>query len=248
MITPKISIITVSYNAEIFLERTIKSVIAQTYKNIEYIIVDGASTDGTVSLIKQYEIYISNWISEKDKGHYDAMNKGLKMATGDYVWFMNAGDRIYDENTLENIISKSDNEDFIYGDTVRVKENGQQRGYHKQKPKDTNLSYRSFINGMVICHQSMMVKRSKAPEYDIAHWRVSNDIEWAIRVLKNCHTYNDTDIIWCRYLDGGISDRHRLQGLIERFDICRRHFGLIPALAAQVNILFHIIMGESRTK
>ena len=241
MIPPKISIITVSYNAEYFIERTIKSVITQTYKNIEYIIVDGASTDNTVSIIRRYEPYLSRWISEKDKSHYDAMNKGLRIATGDYVWYMNAGDCIHDENTLENIISKSDHEDFIYGDTIRVKENGEQRGYHKQKPKEADLSYSSFINGMVICHQSMMVKRSKAPEYAIEPWKVSNDIEWAIRMLKSCQTYKDTDIVWCRYLDGGISDKRRLQGVKERFDICRKHFGLMPTLAEQVKILYQII-------
>ena len=93
--TPKFSVITVTYNAEAVLEDTIQSVISQTYRHVEYIIVDGASKDKTVEIIKQYESGIASWISEPDKGLYDAMNKGLKLATGDYVWFLNAGDTLY---------------------------------------------------------------------------------------------------------------------------------------------------------
>jgi glycosyltransferase involved in cell wall biosynthesis len=86
-IKPLVSIITVVYNSERFLEKTIKSIINQTYSNVEYILIDGASTDGTVDIIKIYEKFISKWISEKDNGLYDAMNKAIEMATGDYLWF-----------------------------------------------------------------------------------------------------------------------------------------------------------------
>ncbi|MES2734537.1 MAG: glycosyltransferase family 2 protein [Bacteroidota bacterium] len=238
---PKVSIITVCYNAENFLERTIQSVIAQTYPNIEYIVVDGASKDNTVALIKQYEKHITRWISEKDQSHFDAMNKGLRLATGDYIWYMNAGDCIYEASTLENIVRQSTNEDFIYGDTVIVTEEGMQRDWHKTKPSDKKLSYKSFINGMIICHHSMMVKRSKAVEYALEPWKVSNDIDWTIRVLKNCNTYLDTDIIWCKYLEGGISAKNRMQSVKERFDIARKHFGLVPTLFEQVKILVQMM-------
>ncbi|CAN5404494.1 hypothetical protein BH09BAC4_BH09BAC4_38480 [soil metagenome] len=91
---PTVSIITITYNAERFLERTIQSVVAQQATDFEYVIIDGASTDGTLDIIKRYEKHITTWISEPDRGLYDAMNKGLHRARGQYVWFMNAGDKL----------------------------------------------------------------------------------------------------------------------------------------------------------
>ena len=121
---PLISIVTVVYNGKVFLEETILSIINQTYKNIEYIIIDGGSTDGTVDIIKKYENKISYWISEKDNGIYDAMNKGIKKSTGEWINFMNAGDLFNDNNVLTNFYNKSlinDNVDFFYSDSVTEK-------------------------------------------------------------------------------------------------------------------------------
>lgn len=241
MKNPRISIITVCFNAEKYIERTILSVIGQTYKNVEYIVVDGASKDGTVQTIKKYEQHISHWISEKDKSLYDAMNKGLHMATGDYIWYMNAGDCIYDDSTLETIAGKMNGEDFVYGDAVIVNESGDQRPWHKKKPGQSEISYRSFINGMVICHHAMMVKRELVAEYALGPWKLSSDIDWVIRTLKNCKTYLDTETIWCRYLEGGLSEVKRPKSLMERFSISRKHFGLIPTLLQQVKIIFQFI-------
>lgn len=112
----KISIITVSYNAASTIEATILSVIKQTYPLIEYIIIDGKSTDRTLDIIKKYNKNISFWISEKDGGIYDAMNKGLKIATGDYLLFLGADDRLFSEQTIESIISKLQEEEVYYGD------------------------------------------------------------------------------------------------------------------------------------
>ena len=100
---PKFSIITITYNAEQWLERTILSVLSQSYTNVEYIVIDGASTDRTVELIKQYEAGISYWVSEPDQGLYDAMNKAIDMATGHYIVFLNAGDRLHSPDTLERV-------------------------------------------------------------------------------------------------------------------------------------------------
>ena len=241
MVSPKISIITISFNAELYIERTIKSVNAQTYPHIEFIIIDGASKDKTVDIIKQYKTHISKWISEPDKSHFDAMNKGLALATGDYVWYMNAGDCIAESTTLANIVKEMKGADFIYGDTIIVKEDGSSRPWYKQKPAESDISYKSFRNGMVVCHHSMMAKRHLVPQYALAPWKVSNDIDWSIRLAKACKTFRETSFVWCKYLDGGISDKNRIKAVKERFDISVKHFGLFPTLYEQVKILFQVI-------
>ena len=117
----KVSIITVVYNGEEYLEKTINSIINQTYKNIEFIIIDGASTDGTKNIIKKYENEISYWVSEEDDGIYDAMNKGINLANGKWINFMNAGDIFHDNNVLTNFYKESlkmPNVDFFYSDSV----------------------------------------------------------------------------------------------------------------------------------
>ena len=103
---PKVTIVTVTYNAEEYLEQTIKSVIKQDYPNIEYIIIDGASSDRTVEIIKEYQKYISYWTSEPDSGIYDAMNKGIDIATGEWINFMNAGDSFVEKNTISKVVKK----------------------------------------------------------------------------------------------------------------------------------------------
>src|SRR5690606_11151151 len=110
----KISIITIVYNNVRDIEYTIRSVMKQTYANIEYIIVDGFSTDGTLDVIEKYREEIAILISEKDNGIYDAMNKGLNVATGDYVLFLNSGDELYEDMTLEKVFSSADNADVYY--------------------------------------------------------------------------------------------------------------------------------------
>lgn len=109
---PLISVVTVSYNAVLTIEQTILSVINQTYPHIEYIIIDGGSTDGTVDIIKKYANRIAYWVSEPDKGIYDAMNKGIRTAKGEWINFMNAGDLFYSKDTLEKVFSKSINDNI----------------------------------------------------------------------------------------------------------------------------------------
>ena len=183
---PKFSIITITYNAEQWLERTILSVLSQSYTNVEYIVIDGASTDRTVELIKQYEAGISYWVSEPDQGLYDAMNKGLRKATGDYVWFLNAGDTLYTADTLQSVVASLKKSvslpDVLYGETQIVDAQGRSLGMRRLKAP-RKLTWKRFRMGMLVCHQSFVVKRSLAPEYDTTYRWVA-DYEWCIRCLK----------------------------------------------------------------
>ncbi len=237
---PKVSIITICYNAEKYLERTIQSIIAQSYPNLEYLIIDGKSKDQTTEIIQKYADRIHYFISEPDKGLYDAMNKGLKAATGDYVWFINAGDCIYDAGTLEKAMRDAQGKDFIYGETIVIDEAGNQRPWHKKTPPPEKISPASFRNGMVICHHSMIVKRGIAPEYDL-HWRLSGDIDWVIRVLQKAQSHHYVNIPFCLYLDGGLSDKNRRKSVKERFYVSLKHFGLLPTLAEHVKIFFQMV-------
>lgn len=117
----KISVITVCYNAVNEIERTMLSVLNQTYRNIEYIVIDGGSTDGTVDIIKKYTDRLAHWVSEPDKGIYDAMNKGINVATGDYINFMNAGDSFFESNVLKSVVNFIENDAIIvYGQVMKV--------------------------------------------------------------------------------------------------------------------------------
>lgn len=112
----KISVITVNYNNKLGLRKTIKSVISQTYKDLEFIVIDGGSTDGSIDIIKEHETKINFWISELDNGIYHAMNKGIAKATGDYLLFLNSGDYFFENSVLVELIKNSNQEDLICGD------------------------------------------------------------------------------------------------------------------------------------
>lgn len=153
MENPKITVVTVCYNAVDTIEKTMLSVINQTYPNIEYIIIDGASTDGTVEVLKKYESHISKWVSEPDKGIYDAMNKGIKLATGDYVNFMNAGDVFVDESVLSKIANCiSPASDILFGDII-VGKNG---NYYIEKANEGEIKKTKSVS-MGFNHQASFV-------------------------------------------------------------------------------------------
>lgn len=234
---PKISIITVSYNSSKYIERTIKSIINQTYKNLEYIIVDGKSVDNTLDIIEKYKTKIDVLISEPDKNLYDAMNKGIEKSSGEYLIFMNAGDIIKDDKSLESVIKKSNGEDFIYGETRYINEYGKLKKWHKQTPQQNQISYKSFINGMVVCHQSMIIKKKIVQFYDINTWKVSSDIDWSIRTLKKAKSFYHYKDVFCYYLEGGISNKMRKKSIKERFFISIKHFGLCKTILYQFVIV-----------
>ncbi len=231
-IQPKFSIITVTFNAERWLERTILSVLNQSYTNVEYIVIDGASTDHTVQLIKQYEAGIDYWVSEPDKGLYDAMNKGLRKATGDYVWFLNAGDTLYTADTLQTIVSKlkksSALPDVLYGETQIVDAQGRALGMRRLKAP-RKLTWKSFRMGMLVCHQSFVMKRELAPEYDTSY-RLVADYEWCIRCLKRAKRIKHTHLILSNYLEEGLSTANRKASLKERYAVMCRYYGKVTTV------------------
>jgi glycosyltransferase involved in cell wall biosynthesis len=226
------SIITVTYNAAQWLERTIQSVINQTYSDIEYIIVDGGSTDGTVDIITNYELRITKWISEPDNGLYDAMNKGLKLATGDYVWFINAGDRIHSPDTIREIANRLSPftfhplPDIIYGETEISDAQGNSLGIRRLKAPE-KLTWKSFSMGMLVSHQSFIVKREIAEPYDL-HYRYAADIDWCIRCLKKTNNILNTHLILSWFLEAGYSAANRKSSLKERYEIMCKNYGKIP--------------------
>jgi glycosyltransferase involved in cell wall biosynthesis len=243
---PKITIITICYNAEKFIEKTLQCVVNQSFIDYEYLIQDGKSKDNTLAIVEKYKTDKFRIFSENDKGIYDALNKAVANATGDYVCFLHAGDVFFDENTLKNIFQIVDNQDFIYGDTVMMNEQtGATRPWYKQKPSEADFSYKSFRNGMVVCHQSMLVKRSYSAEYAVGKWKIANDLDWTIRTLKQCRTYKDVGLPIAYFLEGGVSDQRRKNALQERFEIMCKHFGLFPTLFQHVKILFQAVFRGS---
>ena len=232
---PLISVITVVYNGEEHIGRTIESVIGQTYKQIEYIIIDGKSTDLTLDIIAGYD-RVDLLLSEPDSGLYDAMNKGLKMATGAYVWFLNTGDQVYSKDTVELMVAGLEGlPDIIYGGTMIIDENQNEIGDRRLRPPD-KLTWKSFRQGMVVCHQSLIVKRELAPAYNLTY-RLSSDIDWAIRAAKNADHIHNSNQVLSRFLEGGLTEHNIKAGLKERFRIMRHYYGLIPT------VLRHFVFG-----
>lgn len=199
---PKITIVTVCYNVRDDLSKTIDSVISQKYQNIEYIIVDGGSSDGSRELLKQKSDYISHWISEQDNGIYDAMNKGIDLATGDWIIFMNAGDIFFDNHVIEKIFAKeySKSIGIIYGDVEL--DFGRNRKIIK--------SFRNIPSKNVaseICHQGVFTRTSilKQIKYDTTY-RIYADINsfWSIYNLNWMFEYVPI-VISTFEITGGIS-------------------------------------------
>lgn len=236
MSAPKISIITVVFNGEDHIGRTIESVIGQSYGNLEYIIIDGKSTDRTLEVVDSYK-GVDQLISEPDTGLYDAMNKGLKMASGAYVWFLNSGDEVYQADTVERLVAGLEGEepDVIYGGTMIIDENQNEVGDRRLKPPE-KLTWLSFRQGMVVCHQSIIVKKELAPEYNL-EYRLSADIDWAIRASKNAEKIHNSGLILSRFLEGGMTRHNIKAGLKERFRIMTGYYGFVPT------VLRHFVFG-----
>lgn len=249
--SPKFSIITIVFNDARNIDRTIQSVASQTYPEIEYIIIDGGSTDGTVEIIKKHGDVISHWISESDNGIYDAMNKGLEAATGDYVWFINSGDEIYDTNTVNDLCTQCEPDgDIYYGEAMYIDRYGNEVGLRSsvtphQLPEQ--LRWQHMYRGMVVCHQSFIVKRTIAPQYDLRYPH-SGDIDWIIRCLKKSKRVINTGMVLSKYLIGGHSKEFHLRSLIDRYKVLQRHFGVLPNFVNHIAITIRALKFSSGKK
>ncbi|MDR1884365.1 MAG: glycosyltransferase [Prevotella sp.] len=203
----KISIITVSYNAANVIEKTIQSVINQTYTNIEYIIIDGGSTDGTVDIIKKYEGKLAYWISEPDKGIYDAMNKGIEIATGEWINFMNAGDGFNNATVLKKISDKNyfQSKDFqvLYGDAIVVCSDSSKRLIKAGR----NL--KEQWKGPIFRHGAMFVRTSihKKNQFKLdSQFKICADFDLIYNLFLSSYSFSYVDEIIMYFERDGVSN------------------------------------------
>lgn len=235
---PLISIITVTYNAEKELEPTLRSVSSQTFDDYEHLIVDGASIDDTVQLARNWDNHRIKIFSQPDTGIYHGMNRGLKYATGEYIVFLNAGDRFATPETLAHFAAKAkEGGDIIYGDTEIIDTDGNVlRKRHLDVPE--KLTVQSFANGMLVCHQAFMVRRSIAPEYNRSY-SLSADYDWCIRCMEATVPSKSLNLneVAIHYLDNGASEKHKLKSLRERFSIMTKHYGLFSTILHHLSFI-----------
>jgi glycosyltransferase involved in cell wall biosynthesis len=243
----KFTVITITYNAEKVLERTLQSVLTQTYEDVEHLIIDGASKDKTLALAEAYKkasddsgqghkVIIK---SEPDEGIYDAMNKGLTQASGDYIVFMNAGDFFPQDDTLEEIAHRCHLNELpsaelpavLYGNTDIV--DGEGRYLHPRRLQPpAKLTWRSFRHGMLVCHQAFYARTdiAKNIQYDM-QYRYSADVDWCIRVMKEADRlglplYNINKVV-ANYTEEGATTLHHHESLRERYRVMVQHYGRV---------------------
>jgi len=236
--TPLFSIITVTYNAAKSIGPTLQSISRQSCRLFELIIVDGASTDNTLDIVKAAGIPGTRIKSEPDNGLYDAMNKGLDMAQGDYVIFLNAGDSFHSTDTLQILTDAVMADDFpgiVYGQTQIVDINRHRLAdRHLEAP--WALSFSSFKEGMVVCHQAFIALRKITGKFD-TRFRFSADYDWCIRCLQRSRRNRYVDAILIDYLAEGVTTRNRRKSLAERFKIMATYYGFFPTLLRHVKFL-----------
>ncbi len=250
MKTPVFSIITVVKNHKAFLKRTIESVARQSYKNIEFIVIDGGSEDGSLDLIKAEEGRISYWVSEPDHGMYDAMNKGIKASKGDYLWFINAGDQIFNDSTIEDLVQMTPElPDIFYGDTELVDGKGLALGLRSRLTPHAlpdPLHWKDMRMGMAVCHQSFIVKKEIVPPYTLK-FRYCSDIDWMTRCLKSSQTVLKSRAPLSKFSTGGFSKKNRRFSWLDRYLILQRHFGVLGNFKNHLGICLRAIRFQGKS-
>ena len=228
------SIITVTYNAGKVLKTTLDSVKEQSFRDFEYLVIDGASTDDTLELVEQAGIPTTKVWSEPDNGLYDAMNKAIDKANGQYLIFLNAGDAFATAETLAHIAIKAqESPDVIYGQTQLVDSTGKVVGMrHLTAPE--KLDWQSFKDGMLVCHQAFIARRDLCIHYDL-NYRFSADYDWCIKVLRKsdvCAYMGQQPII--SFLNDGLTNQNHSKSLRERYNIMCHYFGTLPTMLRHV--------------
>lgn len=239
----KISIVTVVFNDQKHIVETIESVIQQTYNNYEYIIIDGGSTDGTLEAIKKYGNSIFRIKSEPDNGIYDAMNKGIKIASGSHIIFMNSGDKFWNNEVLENIFGKFeyDNKSIIYGTTIC--------NYNSIKIFQPLIPFwenKKYCPSIGICHQSIFVPLdfAKSNPFNL-QFQVCADYDMIRKLYDNSYRFYDSEIVIAEVRSGeGFSDIHFKRKLIEKAEICK----IKDTLKFKLYYSFQLIKKEVKDK
>lgn len=237
---PLISIVTITYNASATIEPTLVSVASQTFTDFEHIVVDGASSDETLAIARRFaDVRI---LSERDNGLYDAMNKGIALAKGKYLLFLNAGDTFHNDKVLEIYAERAmKGDDIIYGDTVIVDSQRHIIGKrHLTAP--VSLTFDSFSKGMLICHQAFMVRKEIAPQYDLKY-RFSADYDWTVKCIQRADSRKCTNlnVIAIDYLSDGLTDKNKYKSLRERYHIMSEHYGKTRTFFNHIGFVFRAI-------
>ena len=235
----RITYVTITYQAAKVLQRTLDSVLEQDYPEITHLIIDGASTDGTIEMVNNY-IERSNatnqghkvlLMSEPDNGIYDAMNKGLRSLDGDYVCFLNAGDFLPAPDIASHIAAVADNQAVLYGDTDIVDGEGHFLHHRRLSPPE-DLTWKSFRQGMLVCHQAFYARTdfAIATPYN-QKYRYSADVDWCIRIMKAAAKENvpllNLHMVVANYTEEGQTTIHHRESLIERYRVMESHYGRI---------------------
>lgn len=215
---PLITIVTIVFNDATKIEETILSVAYQTYTNCEYIIVDGGSTDGTVDIIKKYQNKINRFVSEPDNGIYDAMNKGIRLAKGRWIIFMNSGDSFYNDKVISNLapVLRSDQFDLVYGKCVFHFVSGYNKIWSPEPLK--NLWKRN-----VFSHQTLFTRTEIMKEYPFNNANIAADYEFIFRCYKNGTRFYNSNILIASCLGGGVSGKRRVEGTIARYHVVNEY-------------------------
>lgn len=235
--TPLLTIITICYNAEATIAPTLRSLAEQSDQSFEYLVIDGDSQDKTLSLVQTLYPRATVY-SEPDHGLYDAMNKGLRHATGTYIWYLNAGDTLRTPDTVRTVCAalETHQPDLLYGDTMIV--NGTYQDLHPRRLRPPHrLTQRAFANGMLICHQAFIPRRKLAPLYDL-RYRYSADYDWSIKIIDAIQSQYRIDDYLVNYLNEGVTTRNHRASLLERLRIMARRYGWFTALTRHVSFLF----------
>ena len=213
-----VSIITVTYNAQDFLEQTMQSVFSQTYPDIEYLVIDGGSTDNTTDIIKKHDSKLAFWISEKDDGIYDAMNKGIRIAKGNIIGIINASD-YYEPTAVQTVVDayvKNKDVDIFHGNINMLNADG---SFFKLKKPNTNLN--DLVNGTSLYHPTFFVTKDTYINYGLYDtcFKIAADFDFTLRCYLNGVKFYHLDQIISNFRKGGVSTQHEVKSQVESREV-----------------------------